>query len=150
MDTTRVCFCQLRYNCSARGPFDSLMLRIDRKQKRFVRLEQPDMASTGIVERHDLQLMIRQSPEAFFAELGEPLLLIGEEIRPADFVDDRIDLLAVDEQGSLVVIELKRASHKLQLLQALGYAGMVAKWQLDRLVAELSKLICKNPEDASD
>ena len=66
--------------------------------------------------------MIRATPDPFFRELGERLLLVGEELRPAEFVDDRIDLLAVDETGGTVIIELKRGGHKLHLLQAIAYA----------------------------
>ena len=111
------------------------MLRVDRKQKRFVRLEQRRLPVAGLTERNDLLCMIRQSPDAFFAELGEAHLLLGEEVRPTDFVDDRIDLLAVDKRGAVVVVELKRSSHKLHLLQALSYAGMIAKWEHEQLLA---------------
>jgi hypothetical protein len=47
-------------------------------------------------------------------------------------VADRIDLLAIDENGHSVVIELKRGEHKLQLLQALSYASMIADWEHDQ------------------
>ena len=36
--------------------------------------------------------MIKNSPDAFFEEMGESLLLIGHEVRPTDFVEERIDI----------------------------------------------------------
>ena len=39
--------------------------------------------------------------------LGEPLLIIGRQVA-LDGGKDRIDLLALDQDGSFVVIELKR------------------------------------------
>ena len=90
--------------------------------------------SERLLERADLQTLIVRSWEAFANEIGFPSLqLIGEEIRPHDSSGDRIDLLAFDEDvGRGVVIELKRDSHKLQLLQALSYAAMVATWDAER------------------
>lgn len=116
------------------------MLKIDRAQQRFVEVKRRQFEEAGYRERLDVQVMIRNSPEQFFAEMGEKLLLIAEELRPATFVDDRIDLLAVDPSGMVVVIELKRGNDKLQLLQALAYASMVAKWKPDQLVARRAAL----------
>jgi len=96
------------------------MLRIDRAKRSLVRLEQKPFAEAGLLERTDLQQMIRNAPNEFFAELGEQLLPLGEEVRPSEVVDDRIDLLGVDSEGATVIIELKRGAHKLQLLQALS------------------------------
>jgi RecB family endonuclease NucS len=93
----------------------------------MMRLGPKPLASVGILERNDLQQMIKNTPAEFFAELGEQLLPLGEEIRPSEVVDDRIDLLALDADGATVVIELKRGAHKLQLLQALTYAALVAQ-----------------------
>jgi len=116
------------------------MLRIDRQGRSLKRLEEKLSADAGLLERSDIQRMIRNSPEAFFLEMGEPLLLIGEEVRPTDFVEDRIDLLAVDKQATAVVVELKRGTDKLQLLQTLAYASMVAEWEAERVIAERARL----------
>lgn len=124
------------------------MLRVNRASKELVKLEKRSLADQGIKEAYDLQKMICNSPAAFFAELDEELLLIGEEVRPAEFVEDRIDLLAVDQQGTLVVIELKRGSHKLHLLQALTYAGMVSKWERDWIIAQRQGFAGLSEEEA--
>jgi hypothetical protein len=60
-------------------------------------------------------------------------LLIGEEVQPTDFVADRIDLLAVDSEGVIVIIEIKRSADRLQLLQAIPYAGMISRWTDEKL-----------------
>jgi hypothetical protein len=113
-------------------------------------LQQKAITDAGFREREDLQRMIRQTPEAFFDEMGEKLLLLGEEIKPAEFVADRIDLLAIDENGATVVIELKRSSHKLQLLQALGYAAMISKWERPALVAKRAEFTYKTSTEAEE
>lgn len=126
------------------------MLRIDRENKKFTKLQKHGMSEAGITEKNDLQEMIKSAPSEFFQEMGEKLLLIGDEVRPADFVEDRIDLLAIDQQGSLVVIELKRGSHKLHLLQALAYASMVSKWEQDRIIAERQRLAGLSEEEVEE
>jgi len=126
------------------------MLRIDRNAKKFIQLQKHDMSKAGLTERYDLQQMIKNSPDAFFQEMGENLQLIGEEVRPTDFVEDRIDLLAVDQQGSLVVVELKRGSNKLHLLQALSYASMISKWEHSKIIAERQKFTGQSEEDVED
>ena len=42
------------------------MLRIERQQKRFTRLDEPKLAEASITERYDLQEFIFNSPEQFF------------------------------------------------------------------------------------
>jgi hypothetical protein len=116
------------------------MLRIDRKTQRFVPLAPKALPELGLLERSDIQQMIRTSPAEFFGEMGEELLLVGEEVKPSELVGDRIDLLGIDRAGAAVVIELKRGSNKLQLLQALSYAAMISKWGQARFVDERARL----------
>ncbi len=129
------------------------MLKIDRTGRRFERLEGADLRGRSLSERYDLQAMIRANPSAFFAELGEKLLLLGEEVRPAPEaaqVDDRIDLLALDPSGAVVVVELKRGTHKLQLLQALTYAAMIRSWDHDRLLGRRATTFNRPMESVED
>lgn len=128
----------------------SAMLRINRHEKTLKQLDQPGMLEAGFKERYDIQQMIRNSPDAFFAEMEEKLLLIGEEVRPTDFVDDRIDLLAIDQVGAIVVLELKRGSNKLQLLQTLTYAAMVSKWHREEITKQRVKLTGKTDEEVGE
>ena len=115
------------------------MLRIDRTAKKFISLEQRSLADVKLLERADLQNMIRLSCDAFFNEIGEKLLLVGEEVCPTEYCSDRIDLLAIDSEGAAVVIEIKRGSNRLQLLQGLSYAGMLAHWEADQYVDERAR-----------
>lgn len=117
------------------------MLKIDRTSKSFSLLERKKLSDVGLLERHDIQAMIRNAPEAFCEEMGKGdyVWFVGEEVVPSETVNDRIDLLGVDDEGAVVIFELKRDSHKLHLLQALAYAAMVSKWDQARLVEELRK-----------
>lgn len=123
------------------------MLRIDKKAKKLVRLTNTVLAQADHWERQ-LQAMIYTSPDAFCEEIGENLLVIGQEVRPSDAASDRIDILAIDDLGTSVVIELKRGTHKLQLLQAISYAGMVFRWTADRFVETLLSNSSQTADDA--
>jgi hypothetical protein len=114
------------------------MVRISRVNKQLIPLATPTLVAANILERSDLQEYIFNSPDAFCKELGQQLKIIAKEVL-TDGVDDRIDLLAIDEDGDLVIIELKRGSEKLQLLQAIAYVGMAAKWTPERIRQEASR-----------
>lgn len=76
----------------------------------------------NIYERADLQRLLRED----ISVLGDDLLVISEEFGSWEDARRRIDLLAIDKAGRLVVIELKRGEVGAHMeLQAIRYAAMV-------------------------
>ncbi len=110
------------------------MLKIDRSSVKLTRLAKLSLNEGEINERSGLQELIFQNPEAFFRdECDEEFFIIDQEVEPSHLVRDRIDLLAIDSDGKLVTIELKRGSDKLQLLQALSYTAMISDLTWDKI-----------------
>lgn len=94
------------------------------------------MQEHGIRERQDLQRLLRESISC----LGEDLLLLGEEVSEWQDSRRRIDLLALDRTGALVVIELKRTEDGGHMeLQAIRYAAMVSTLRFHEVAAAHSR-----------
>lgn len=109
------------------------MLKLDPTTKTLVPVTSTTLTQANILERAHLQEAIVRSWDAFISEMGyEELFLVGTEVVPHDSCRDRIDLLAISREGTPVVFELKRHRDRLQLLQAVSYAAMVAKWDAAR------------------
>lgn len=94
-------------------------------------LQRVDFAALGLLERGDLQRLLRDHVDVIAPET----LVISEEFSSWDRSDRRIDLLGIDRQARLVVIELKRTpDDSLADLQAVRYAAMVSKMTFDEVV----------------
>lgn len=111
------------------------MYQVDLKNKKLEKIHSTILKNENLLERSHLQQFIFNSWDLFRRDIGFPeAILLGQEIKPHDSVGDSIDLLAFDENEScLIVIELKRDKNKLQLLQSISYAAMVATWDNQRL-----------------
>jgi hypothetical protein len=84
----------------------------------------------GVRERQDIQRLLR----AAISTLGEKLLVVSEEFGHWVDARRRIDLLAVDRSGHLVVIELKRDETGGHMeLQAIRYAAMVSTMDFEEV-----------------
>jgi alkylated DNA nucleotide flippase Atl1 len=82
----------------------------------------------GVLEVSHIEKWIDARPEV----LGEPLVVITNQLAGFDKTKERLDLLALDQAGKLVVIELKRdSSGSRQDLQALRYAAYCSTLTLD-------------------
>jgi hypothetical protein len=122
------------------------------KDKKLVKLKETNLTQSNIMERYDLQEAIISSWEDFKDEINMPQLsLIGSEICPHDSVQNSIDILAYDSIDNVpVVIELKRHKNKLQLLQAISYASMVATWTKDNYLTIAKSQKVSEIEDLED
>lgn len=85
----------------------------------------------NIWERQHIEEWVRTNPEM----LGEDLLIVSVEFDRFSNSSDRLDVLALDRLGNLVVIELKRDSAAGYAdLQAIRYAAMVSSMTVEVLI----------------
>ena len=90
------------------------LFRVDPDTKESLRVAEVDFSQLGLQERQDIQEWIVANPEI----LGDDLLIIAKEFSDFDRTSERLDLLAIDRDGKLVIIELKR-----------DHSGVDAHWQ---------------------
>jgi hypothetical protein len=96
------------------------VFKIDKHSNSIQRLEEKSFLSLGFREREHLQEWIAKQPDV----LGEDLLIIQKEFSGFDSTQERLDLLALDKQGALVVIENKLDDSGRDVTwQALKYAS---------------------------
>ena len=96
------------------------MYKIDKESNRIAPLAEKSFCDLGFTERQHLQEWLAHTPEA----LGEELLIIQKEFDGFDDTRERLDLLALDKDGNLVIIENKLDdSGRNVVWQALKYAG---------------------------
>ena len=79
------------------------MFHIDRTANRITKLKELLFSDLGFNERMHLQEWLANRPDA----LGEELLIIQKEFAGFDDTKERLDLLALDKAGGLVIIENK-------------------------------------------
>lgn len=103
-------------------------------------LSETTFSSAGVHERRDLQRLLREHIEV----IAPDTLVIDEEFGDWEDARRRIDLLAVDKNGKLVVIELKRTEDGGHMeLQSIRYASMISTMTFDRAVDCFAKYLEK-------
>jgi len=96
------------------------MYLINRDKNNLEPVEEITFKSAGLKERQHLQEWIEKNPES----LGEEFLIIQKEFSGFDETNERLDLLALDKNGNLVVIENKLDDTGRNLVwQSLKYAS---------------------------
>jgi len=99
------------------------MFLIDKQSKQAKPVAVKSFSDLNLSERHDLQEWIVNYPKI----LGENLLIIQKEFDGFPDTNERLDLLALDENGRLVVIENKTDDSGRDVVwQALKYVSYCA------------------------
>ena len=101
------------------------MFRVDLSDNRLVRLQERRFADLNLREREHLQEWLVRTPDG----LGEELLIVQKEFDGFADTRERLDLLALDKEGRLVVVENK-----------LDDSGRDVVWQALKYVAYCSSL----------
>jgi hypothetical protein len=99
------------------------MYIIDKENKTATAIKKKKFSDLGFTERYDLQEWIANQPSI----LGEDLLIIQKEFDGFYETKERLDLLALDKSGNIVIIENKLDdSGKDVVWQALKYVSYCA------------------------
>ena len=123
------------------------LFRINPENRESEKIAEVEFASLGFQERRDIQEWVAANPEI----LGDDLLIIGKEFSGFDRTDERLDLLAVDADGDLVVIELKRDDTGADAhWQAIKYASYLQRASADDIIRMLAEYSETSEDDATD
>lgn len=117
------------------------MYRINKKANTVTKLESKLFKDLEIREREHLQEWIAHKPEM----LGEDLLIIQKEFDGFDETNERLDLLAVDKEGNLVIIENKLDdTGKNVAWQALKYTAYCSTLTTEQILTIFQKYLDEN------
>lgn len=109
---------------------DIYMYIINKAKNSITKVDKKSFSELGFKEREHLQEWLAKNPEA----LGEELLIIQKEFNGFNDTNERLDLLALDKQGNLVVIENKLDDSgkdvTWQVLKYASYCSTLSKNQI--------------------
>lgn len=101
----------------------SIMYILNKAGNFLEEVKETTFYESDIKERQHIEEWLRKKPEV----MGEELLIIGHEYDKFE-VNERLDLLALDKDGKLVIIEVKRDNSGSAVdFQALKYASYCSR-----------------------
>ena len=122
------------------------LFRINPENRQSDRIQEVDFARLGLRERQDIQEWVAANPGI----LGDDLLIIGKEFSGFDRTNERLDLLAVDSNGRLVIVELKRDDTGADAhWQAIKYASYLHSATTDVIVRMVAECWNESQADAA-
>ncbi len=124
------------------------MFELNQEDNRISKLTARTFSELNIKEREHLQEWIANKPSV----LGEELLIIQKEFSGFSETKERLDLLALDKNGSLVIIENKRDdSGKNVVWQALKYVAYCSSLKKSEIIDIFEDYLrkIKSKDDAS-
>ena len=121
------------------------LFRIDPETRESESITEVEFAALGFQERRDIQEWVAANPSI----VGDNLLIISKEFSGFDRTNERLDLLAIEPDGTLVVIELKRDDTGSDAhWQAIKYASYFRHAQDDSIIRMLAAYKDISEEDA--
>ena len=121
------------------------LFRINPSTREAEVLQEVEFAQLGLQERRDIQEWVAANPGI----ISEDLLIIAKEFSGFDRTSERLDLLAVDIRGRLIVIELKRDDTGADAYwQAIKYASYLRRASRDEIIGMLASYKNVSEEEA--
>lgn len=114
------------------------MYILDKETNQLITAEPTSFKEQKLKERQHLQEWIAKNPEV----LGEELLVIQKEFDGFSDTHERLDLLALDKEGKLVIIENKLDDSGRDVTwQAIKYASYCSSMSQDEIVSSSESLL---------
>ncbi len=113
------------------------MYKVDKQENTLHSLQEVSFSSLGFREREHLQEWLAKNPQALTKkeEVNDELLIIQKEFAGFDETKERLDLLALDKDGNLVIIENKLDDSGRDVVwQSLKYAGYCANLRQESII----------------
>jgi len=112
------------------------MFRINPENGETKPVTEVNFSDLGLSERAHIQEWVAANPII----LGDDLLIIEKEFSGFDQTNERLDLLAVDREGKLVVIELKRDDSGTDVhWQSIKYASYLPHTREEQIIGMLAE-----------
>ena len=122
------------------------LFRINPENRQSDRIKEVEFAQLGLRERQDIQEWVAANPGI----LGDDLLIISKEFSGFDRTSERLDLLAVDLDGRLVIIELKRDDTGADAhWQAIKYASYFQRATAESIIKMAAEYRSESEDDAA-
>lgn len=126
--------------------YTSNIFRVDVEEKIADKIVKKKLEDMGIEENKDLQKWVVENPNI----LGEELLVIANEYSEFVNIRKRPDILALDSDGKLVVVELKRDEADTTTdWQATEYAGYCSILTAEEIQKDYRKFRKENGKELS-
>ena len=123
------------------------MYILDKDSNQLINAERTTFKEQKLKERQHLQEWIDKNPEV----LGEELLVIQKEFDGFSDTHERLDLLALDKGGKLVVIENKLDDSGRDVTwQAIKYASYCSSMTQEEIVSVFAKYLNGTEENAKE
>ena len=124
---------------------DPQLFRVDPDTRESSAVAEVDFSHLGLKETQDIQEWVVANPGI----LGDDLLIIAKEFSDFDRTSERLDLLAIDRDGKLVIIELKRDHSGADVhWQAIKYASYLRHAKSEDIIRMLATYERVSEEEA--
>ncbi|MCZ4215188.1 DUF4268 domain-containing protein [Escherichia coli] len=126
------------------------MFKVDQPSNSLQPLQETTFTNAGFTERYHLQEWLAKHPQALTRSSDDELLIIQKEFAGFDDTKERLDLLAIDKDGNLVIIENKLDDSGRDVVwQALKYAGYCANLRKEHIVEIFQRYLDQNDPEES-
>lgn len=118
------------------------MYKVNRKERCVQKIKESSFTDLGLQERYDIQEWIANYPDML--EYTDKLLIIQKEFDGFEDTNRRLDLLALDDKGNIVVIENKRDDTGVDVTwQAINYASFCSTLTKQQVIDIYNKYLAK-------